>query len=121
MHDGQQAVDLEHDLNRAIWLGYCRSILLRHVYSTISIQIDPIPLQLVPCHIDFPHQLLMRLGYIVECKYAPSQLEKKVGTEGHQSPERELSQASSASQQAMGIWGVKEAVRLVSLRLGRFW
>ena len=40
--------------------------------------------------IDLGHQLLVRLGYIVEGHDVPAESEEEVGTEGDQSPEGEL-------------------------------
>lgn len=77
---------------------YCAYLL----YSTTSIHIYPIPLQLFPSHINLPHQLLMRPWYIIEGEDAPSQLEKKVGAEGDESPEGKLLEVLSETFGAEG-------------------
>ncbi len=39
------------------------------------------PLQILPCHVDVPHKLLVRLRDIIERQYTPTKLAEKVGAE----------------------------------------
>ena len=100
MTDSRQCAELDLDRARKERLGsrIIRVFYNAAVYSNTLIHIDPILLQLFPCHIDLPHQFLMRFRYIIECENAPPQLEEEIGTEGYESPERELLQVSSALQ-----------------------
>lgn len=56
------------------------------------IDVNALGRQLVPGLLDFQHQLLVRLGYIIEGEDTQSQLEQKVCAEGYESPERKLLQ-----------------------------
>lgn len=56
------------------------------------VDVDALGRQLVPSLLDFQHQLLVRLGYIVEGEDTQSQLEQKVCAEGNEGPERKLLQ-----------------------------
>lgn len=51
------------------------------------IDIHALCLQIPPCQLNLGHQLLMRLGYIVECEDAVAELEQQVCAKGHKRPE----------------------------------
>lgn len=60
-------------------------------YMAISlININAFAAELFPRHLDLPHQFLVRLGYVIECEHAPTELEEEVRAERDQGPEWEL-------------------------------
>jgi hypothetical protein len=68
----------------------CRCIIFQTKKSPILVNIYALCPQIRPRKINLLHELCMRLWYIVECEDAVSEFEEKVGTEGHESPERQL-------------------------------
>ncbi len=45
-------------------------------YEYYSININPLPLQVLPRDFNLPHQLLISLRHIIERKHAPAKVEK---------------------------------------------
>jgi len=65
-----------------------RRAIIRHIAKLIYI--DPLALQFLPRDLDFPHQFLVCIWYIVERKHTPTKLEEEIRSERHESPEWEL-------------------------------
>jgi hypothetical protein len=54
------------------------------------IDVDSQTTQVVLCHLDFGHELLVCLGYVVEGHHIPAEAEKEEGAERDKRPERKL-------------------------------
>lgn len=61
-----------------------------HGYIAMSSNINPLAPQIFPRHLDLPHQLLVRVGHVIECEYTPSELKQEIGSERYDRPKGKL-------------------------------